>query len=121
MTKPLYLNYIYKCSIVFHSVIKYIFSFSDKEKNSRLEEHMKLQHLEALMGEFLNFSPPDIVLQEATSYFPAKVQKRTPGAMNMVEFKTAVNKVIGTEEYNEYLEKLFQKVRLTTIVYFIEI
>jgi len=86
------------------------FSFSDKDKNARLEERMKLQHLEQLMQAFQNFEPPDIVIQEATKFFPAKVQKRTPGAMNITEFKATVNKVIGTNEYDEYLEKLFQKV-----------
>ncbi|XP_033741857.1 WD repeat-containing protein on Y chromosome-like isoform X2 [Pecten maximus] len=88
-------------------------NFGDKDNNTRLEELMKLHHLQKLMKEFSYFKPPDIVLQEATSYFPAKVQKRVPGAMNMVEFKEAFSRVLETHEYDEYLEKLFQKLDTT--------
>ncbi|XP_069124684.1 cilia- and flagella-associated protein 337-like isoform X2 [Argopecten irradians] len=88
-------------------------NFGDKDNNTRLEELMKLHHLQKLMKEFSYFKPPDIVLQEATSYFPAKVQKRVPGAMNMAEFKDAFSRVLETHEYDEYLEKLFQKLDTT--------
>ncbi|KAK3091715.1 hypothetical protein FSP39_022107 [Pinctada imbricata] len=84
-------------------------NFGDKDKTLRLEEQIKLDHLKQLMDEFLNHKPPDIVKQAGSAYFPAKTEKRTPGAMNMEEFKSTVAKVLKTEEYDEYLEKLFNK------------
>ncbi|GFO38221.1 WD repeat-containing protein on y chromosome-like isoform x1 [Plakobranchus ocellatus] len=84
-------------------------SFDEANKNVRLEEHIKLHHLEQLMQEFSQHSPPDILIQEGSGYFPAKVKKRTAGQMNLEEFKDAVFRVLGTDEYEEYLEKLFMK------------
>ncbi|KAH9494635.1 hypothetical protein Btru_019804 [Bulinus truncatus] len=75
----------------------------------RLEDHIKLQHLEQLMYAFSNHSPQDILVQEGTGYFPAKVLKRAPGCMNLQEFKDTIFKILGTAEYDEYLEKLFIK------------
>lgn len=77
----------------------------------RLEEHMKLAHLQQLMKEFSQHRPEDIVVQQGSGYFPPKLMKRTPGCMNLVEFQTTIAKVLGTSEYSEYLEKLFVKVR----------
>lgn len=77
---------------------------------------MKLHHLQALMKEFLSFKPDGVIVQEASSYFPSKIKEREPGMMNLQEFKSTVSKVLKTNEYDEYLEKLFLKVlnRLTT-------
>ena len=47
---------------------------------------------------------------QGSGYFPAKVKKRTAGQMNLEEFKEAVFRVLATDEYDEYLEKLFMKV-----------
>ncbi|PVD39372.1 hypothetical protein C0Q70_02002 [Pomacea canaliculata] len=80
-----------------------------KDPNVRLEEHMKLAHLQQLMKEFSQHRPEDIVVQQGSGYFPPKLMKRTPGCMNLVEFQTTIAKVLGTSEYSEYLEKLFVK------------
>ncbi|XP_062601746.1 WD repeat-containing protein on Y chromosome-like isoform X1 [Saccostrea cucullata] len=84
-------------------------SFSDKDKTQRLEEQIKLHHLHQLMKAFQEHKPDDIVKQAGSAYFPAKVEKRTPGAMNLEEFKATVAQVLRTHEYEEYLEKLFTK------------
>jgi hypothetical protein len=62
------------------------------------------------MKAFQDHKPDDIVKQAGSAYFPAKVEKRTPGAMNLEEFKATVAQVLRTQEYEEYLEKLFTKV-----------
>ncbi|XP_063446060.1 WD repeat-containing protein on Y chromosome-like isoform X2 [Mytilus trossulus] len=87
--------------------------FSDKDKNARLEEQMKLHHLQQLMKEFVNHKPDGVVIQEASTYFPPKVKERAPGLMNLDEFKTTVSRVLKTNEYDEYLEKLFLKLDST--------
>ena len=87
----------------------YIFSF-DKEENVRLEEEIKLHHLEQLMHRFQIHRPDDILIQPGTGFFPPKTQPRTPGRMNLAEFKETVSEVLMTDEYDEYLEKLFLKV-----------
>ncbi|XP_035828989.1 WD repeat-containing protein on Y chromosome [Aplysia californica] len=84
-------------------------NFDKGAKNVRLEEQIKLQHLEQLMQEFSRHKPPDILVQEGSGYFPAKVQKRTAGCMNLQEFKDTIFRVLATNEYDEYLEKLFMK------------
>ncbi|KAK3758931.1 hypothetical protein RRG08_016011 [Elysia crispata] len=84
-------------------------SFDEKNKNVRLEEHIKLHHLEQLMLEFSQHAPPDILIQEGSGYFPAKVKKRPAGQMNLQEFQEAVVRVLGTDQYDEYLGKLFMK------------
>nr|XP_022317228.1 WD repeat-containing protein on Y chromosome-like isoform X7 [Crassostrea virginica] len=84
-------------------------SFSDKDKTQRLEEQIKLHHLHQLMKAFQEHKPDDIIKQAGSAYFPAKVEKRTPGAMNLEEFKATVAQVLKTNEYEEYLEKLFTK------------
>ncbi|XP_048762594.2 WD repeat-containing protein on Y chromosome-like isoform X3 [Ostrea edulis] len=84
-------------------------NFSDKDKTQRLEEQIKLHHLHLLMKAFQEHRPEDIVKQAGSAYFPAKVEKRTPGAMNLEEFKATVAQVLRTQEYEEYLEKLFTK------------
>ena len=63
------------------------------------------------MKAFQEHKPDDIIKQAGSAYFPAKVEKRTPGAMNLEEFKATVAQVLKTNEYEEYLEKLFTKVR----------
>lgn len=83
--------------------------FSDKDKNARLEEQMKLHHLQQLMKAFVNHRPDGVIIQEASSYFPSKVKEREPGLMNLEEFKTTVSRVLKSDEYDEYLEKLFLK------------
>ena len=87
----------------------YISSF-DKEQNVRLEEDIKLHHLEQLMLRFRKHKPDDILIQAGTGFFPAKTQPRTPGRMNLEEFKETVADVLQTDEYDDYLEKLFIKV-----------
>lgn len=62
------------------------------------------------MKAFQEHRPDDIIKQAGSAYFPAKVEKRTPGAMNLEEFKATVAQVLKTNEYEEYLEKLFTKV-----------
>lgn len=62
------------------------------------------------MKAFQEHRPGDIIKQAGSAYFPAKVEKRTPGAMNLEEFKATVAQVLKTNEYEEYLEKLFTKV-----------
>ncbi|KAH9494634.1 hypothetical protein Btru_019803 [Bulinus truncatus] len=74
-----------------------------------------LEHFK-LMYAFSNHSPQDILVQEGTGYFPAKVLKRAPGCMNLQEFKDTIFKILGTAEYDEYLEKLFIKQEQTTKV-----
>ncbi|KAK7469672.1 hypothetical protein BaRGS_00036301, partial [Batillaria attramentaria] len=69
----------------------------DKGSNVRLEEQIKLTHLEQLMREFSLHRPGDILIQEGSGYFPPK------------EFQNTIAKVLGTTEYNEYLENLFMK------------
>lgn len=64
------------------------------------------------MHEFHIHKPEDIIIQEGSAYFPPKTEKRTPGAMNLDEFKETVSKVLKTDEYDEYLEKLFTKVNI---------
>ncbi|XP_048248360.1 WD repeat-containing protein on Y chromosome-like isoform X1 [Haliotis rufescens] len=81
----------------------------NKAENVRLEEHIKLQHLEQLLHEFEIHDPEDILIHEETGYFPAKVFKRTPGCMNVEEFKNTISKVLETNEYDDYLERLFTK------------
>ncbi|KAL4240997.1 hypothetical protein ACF0H5_001776 [Mactra antiquata] len=81
----------------------------DKDENVRLEEEIKLHHLEQLMQRFSRHKPDDILIQAGTGFFPAKTQARTPGRMNLKEFKQTVSDVLMTEEYDDYLEKLFQK------------
>lgn len=76
----------------------------------RLEEEIKLHHLEQLMYRFHSHKPPAILLQAGTGFFPAKTQPRTPGRMNLKEFKQTVSDVLMTDEYDDYLEKLFMKV-----------
>ena len=71
---------------------------------------MKLHHLQQLMKAFVNHRPDGVIIQEASSYFPSKVKEREPGLMNLEEFKTTVSRVLKTDEYDEYLEKLFLKV-----------
>ncbi|XP_041364011.1 WD repeat-containing protein on Y chromosome-like isoform X2 [Gigantopelta aegis] len=83
--------------------------FFDKDENLRLEEQINLQHLEQLMHEFNIHHPADILVQEGSGYFPPKVVKRTPGCMSLDEFQDTIKKVLGTDDYNEYLEKLFTK------------
>ena len=85
------------------------FSF-DKDENVRLEEEIKLHHLEQLMTRFHHHKPDDIILQAGTGFFPAKTLPRTPGRMNLDEFKQTVSDVLTTQEYDDYLEKLFMKV-----------
>lgn len=94
-------------------------SFSDKDKTQRLEEQIKLHHLHQLMKAFQEHKPDDIIKQAGSAYFPAKVEKRTPGAMNLEEFKATVAQVLKTNEYEEYLEKLFTKVRHFMVDYII--
>ena len=81
----------------------------DKENNVRLEEQIKLQHLQQLQNEFDRHKPQDIRVQQGNCR-PDKIEKRTPGCMNLQEFQDTVAKVLGTYEYTEYLEKLFTKV-----------
>ncbi|KAK3593630.1 hypothetical protein CHS0354_025521 [Potamilus streckersoni] len=81
----------------------------DKDKNLRLEEEIKLHHLEQLMNKFTSYKPDDILIHEGTGFLPPKTQPRPPGQMNLEEFKETVSDVLGTDEYNEYLDKLFQK------------
>ncbi|CAL1530117.1 unnamed protein product [Lymnaea stagnalis] len=83
--------------------------FDRVAQNARLEEHMKLHHLEQLMDAFTHHKPKDILLQEGSGYFPPKVLKRTPGCMNLEEFKDTIFRTLGTDEYDDYLEKLFMK------------
>ena len=75
----------------------------------RLEEQIKLQHLQQLQNEFDRHKPEDIIVKQGGCR-PDKIQKRTPGCMNLQEFQDTVAKVLGTNEYDEYLEKLFTKV-----------
>ncbi|XP_052783274.1 WD repeat-containing protein on Y chromosome-like isoform X3 [Mya arenaria] len=89
----------------------------DKEGNVRLEEEMKLHHLEQLMYRFMKHKPEDILLQAGTGFFPAKTQARTPGQMNLKEFKQTVSDVLMTDEYDDYLEKLFMKLDSSGIGY----
>lgn len=106
-----YLLYYNSCQ---HPIETFVFwlccSFSDKDKTQRLEEQIKLHHLHLLMKAFQEHRPGDIIKQAGSAYFPAKVEKRTPGAMNLEEFKATVAQVLKTNEYEEYLEKLFTKV-----------
>lgn len=88
------------------------FSF-DKDENVRLEEEIKLHHLEQLMYRFHKHKPDDILIQPGTGFFPAKTQARTPGRMNLKEFKQTVSDVLATDEYDDYLEKLFMKVSVS--------
>ncbi|XP_059147520.1 WD repeat-containing protein on Y chromosome-like [Physella acuta] len=85
------------------------FHFERASKNVRLEEHIKLHHLEKLMEAFARHKPEDILVQEGTGYFPPKVQRRTPGCMNLPEFKDTIFRILKTDEYDEYLDKLFMK------------
>lgn len=71
------------------------------------------------MKAFQEHKPDDIIKQAGSAYFPAKVEKRTPGAMNLEEFKATVAQVLKTNEYEEYLEKLFTKVRHFMVDYII--
>ncbi|XP_076443223.1 cilia- and flagella-associated protein 337-like isoform X3 [Babylonia areolata] len=82
----------------------------DKENNPavRLEEKIKLQHLQELQNEFERHKPEDIRVPQGDC-LPDKIEKRTPGCMNLQEFQDAVAKVLGTHDYDEYLEKLFTK------------
>ncbi|KAK7112140.1 cilia- and flagella-associated protein 337-like isoform X2 [Littorina saxatilis] len=82
----------------------------DKENSPmvRLEEQMKLQHLEELQEEFDKHKPADIRITQGPCR-PDKIVKRVPGCMNLKEFQDVVAKVLGTYEYNDYLEKLFTK------------
>ncbi|XP_060573290.1 WD repeat-containing protein on Y chromosome-like isoform X4 [Ruditapes philippinarum] len=81
----------------------------DKDENVRLEEEIKLHHLEQLMNRFSKHKPDDILIQAGTGFFPAKTQARIPGRMNLKEFKQTVSEVLATDEYDDYLEKLFMK------------
>ena len=76
----------------------------------RLEEQIKLQHLQQLQSEFDRHKPEDIRVKQGACR-PDKIEKRTPGCMNLQEFQDTVAKVLGTHEHDEYLEKLFTKVR----------
>lgn len=71
------------------------------------------------MVKFHQHKPEDILLQAGTGFFPAKTQPRTPGRMNLTEFKQTVSDVLMTEEYDDYLEKLFMKVRWFFVCIFI--
>ncbi|KAL5017844.1 hypothetical protein ScPMuIL_003566 [Solemya velum] len=82
---------------------------SEKNTNIRLEEQIKVKHLHQLMEAFQMHEPEDIIIKKGTGYFPPKITKRKPGCMNIEEFKNIVTKVLGTDEYEEYLEKLFTK------------
>ena len=62
------------------------------------------------MTRFHHHKPDDIILQAGTGFFPAKTLPRTPGRMNLDEFKQTVSDVLTTQEYDDYLEKLFMKV-----------
>lgn len=62
------------------------------------------------MNRFSKHKPEDILIQAGTGFFPAKTQARTPGRMNLREFKQTVSEVLATDEYDDYLEKLFMKV-----------
>ncbi|XP_052262965.1 WD repeat-containing protein on Y chromosome-like isoform X3 [Dreissena polymorpha] len=85
------------------------FDSFDKEENLRLEEEIKLHHLEKLMNRFHKHKPEAILLQAGTGFFPAKTLPRTPGCMNLAEFKQTISDVLVTDEYDDYLEKLFMK------------
>lgn len=78
--------------------------------NLRLEEKIKLHHLEQLMHHFHNHAPSDIIIRKDCGYFTSSlVEKREPGCMNKQEFKETLAKVLDTEEYNDYIHKLFTK------------
>ncbi|XP_050390150.1 WD repeat-containing protein on Y chromosome [Patella vulgata] len=80
-----------------------------REKHVRLEEEIKLKHLEQLMEEFDVHDPEDIWVPAESGYFPPKLVKRIPGCMNVTEFQETIAKVLGTNEYDDYLGKLFTK------------
>ncbi|KAK6170880.1 hypothetical protein SNE40_019170 [Patella caerulea] len=80
-----------------------------REKHVRLEEEIKLKHLEQLMEEFDIHDPEDIWVPAESGYFPPKLVKRIPGCMNVTEFQETIAKVLGTNEYDDYLGKLFTK------------
>ena len=103
------------CSTV--TLISLDFSF-DKENNPavRLEEQLKLRHLRQLQNEFELHDPPDIRI-ELGGCRPDRVEKRTPGCMNVKEFQDALAKVLGTNDYAEYLQKLFTKVNCLTDIH----
>ncbi|GAB1602852.1 WD repeat-containing protein on Y chromosome-like [Argonauta hians] len=62
------------------------------------------------MQHFQSHKPDDIVLHKDCGYFTSsQMEKRKPGCMNQEEFNGAITKVLGTDEYQDYIEKLFTK------------
>lgn len=74
-----------------------------------MEEKIKLQHLNLLMKKFNSYKPPPIKI-DTGQYSPSKFEEREPGALNVEEFIAVISKVLGTKDYNDQLERLFDKV-----------
>ncbi|BFZ18007.1 hypothetical protein BsWGS_21047 [Bradybaena similaris] len=77
--------------------------------NQRLEDHIKLHHLQQIMQEFFQHTQDDLLVPQEPGFFSGKLRRRIPGSMNLEEFKDTIYRVLGTDEYDDYLEKLFIK------------
>ena len=86
-----------------------IFSFPDESGVLRLEEQMKLHHLETLMEYFQNHRPEATLIHDSP-YTPPRYHFREPGYLTLQEFKDVIAKVLNTHEYDDQLETLFTKV-----------
>ncbi|XP_064614731.1 WD repeat-containing protein on Y chromosome-like [Liolophura sinensis] len=76
----------------------------------RLEERIKLRHLRQLMHQFMIHKPhidPAILTDRLQLH---RLKERQPaGCMNLKEFKLTISQVMKTNDYEEYVEKLFTK------------
>ncbi|XP_064637087.1 WD repeat-containing protein on Y chromosome-like isoform X2 [Lineus longissimus] len=80
-------------------------SFDRDGVNLRLEEQLKLHHLKKLEDLFENFEIP--APDESIPHYRRVV--REPGCLNVDEFRLTIAKVLGTDDFNDQLDKLFSK------------
>ncbi|XP_076809582.1 cilia- and flagella-associated protein 337-like isoform X1 [Clavelina lepadiformis] len=83
------------------------------DSSIRLEEHIKLHHLQKLLHIFKSHQPPVKNVrpgkEKGQSQEETQDPKQAPGMMNLQEFKDTISEMLGTARYNDKMEMLFHK------------
>ena len=80
-----------------NKLIFFSFSFQAQPLDIQLEDHLQLQHLQALRRAFQHHQPDDL-------------EPGRKGLLTLTEFTNVVRQVLGTKTFDAQLENLFTKV-----------
>ncbi|XP_072168406.1 cilia- and flagella-associated protein 337-like [Diadema setosum] len=73
------------------------------------EDQLNLDHLKELMSKFAQHEPTDEMPDDGT-YSPGRIIKREAGNVTLGEFKSMVQRVLKSSDWDAHLEALFAKV-----------